>query len=141
MLFKAGLPYWKLCWCWLLRVSLSSTHIHFFVRTAYDCLVKMTSLTKKLEVELGPGTSTLAMRFGINSGSATAGVLRGDGLRFQLFGETVNVAEEMEKNGEFNKLHVSEQTAELLRDAGKSHWLKTREQKILVKGKGLVQSY
>jgi len=116
-------------------------HATVMVRFAYDCLVKMTSLTKELEVDLGPGTSALAMRFGINSGSVTAGVLRGDGLRFQLFGETVNVAEEMEKHGEFNKIHVSEQTAELLREAGKSHWLKTKDQKILVKGKGLVQSY
>lgn len=116
-------------------------HATVMVRFAHDCLVKMTSLTKELEVDLGPGTSALAMRFGINSGVITAGVLRGDGLRFQLFGETVDIAEEMEKHGEFNKIHATEQTAALLREAGKSHWLKPREKKILVKGKGLVQSY
>ena len=30
------------------------------------------------------------MRFGIHSGPVTAGVLRGDKQRFQLFGDTVN---------------------------------------------------
>lgn len=30
------------------------------------------------------------MRFGLHSGPVTAGVLRGDRARFQLFGDTVN---------------------------------------------------
>ena len=30
------------------------------------------------------------MRFGMHSGPVTAGVLRGDRARFQLFGDTVN---------------------------------------------------
>jgi class 3 adenylate cyclase len=36
----------------------------------------------------GPkGTTELAMRFGLNSGPTTAGVLRGEKSRFQLFGD------------------------------------------------------
>jgi hypothetical protein len=38
----------------------------------------------------------LAMRFGMHSGPITAGVLRGDKTRFQLFGDTMNVAARME---------------------------------------------
>ena len=44
----------------------------------------------KLERVLGPGTTELQLRIGLHSGPVTAGVLRGDKARFQLFGDTVN---------------------------------------------------
>ena len=50
----------------------------------------MNSLTKELELTLGPGTGDLQLRCGLNSGAVTAGVLRGEKSRFQLFGDTVN---------------------------------------------------
>ena len=39
-----------------------------------------------LKPQLGPDVTELSMRFGLHSGSVTAGVLRGDKARFQLFG-------------------------------------------------------
>ena len=51
---------------------------------------------------------------------------------FQLFGDTVNTAARMESNGERNRVHVSMETAELLRMGGKHHWLKKRENKVMV---------
>ena len=53
---------------------------------ARDCMNSMRILMQTLETTLGPDTSTLAMRMGIHSGPVTAGVLRGDRARFQLFG-------------------------------------------------------
>ena len=47
-------------------------------RFAFDCLNKVNEVTNDLESILGPGTSALSMRFGLNSGPVTAGVLRGD---------------------------------------------------------------
>ena len=54
----------------------------------------------------------------------------------QLFGDTVNTAARMESNGEKEKIHISEQTAEQLRLGGKEDWFFPREDKIIAKGKG-----
>ena len=61
------------------------------VKFARDCLTNMRTLTKELEVELGPETADLRLRVGIHSGSVVAGVLRGEKSRFQLFGDTVSI--------------------------------------------------
>ena len=63
-------------------------HAIAMARFARDCLAKMKLLVVKLEVPLGPGTADLSMRFGLHSGPVTAGVLRGEKSRFQLFGDT-----------------------------------------------------
>jgi len=57
-------------------------------RFAADILSRFRVLSKELEVELGPGTGKLGVRVGLHSGQATAGVLRGERARFQLFGDT-----------------------------------------------------
>jgi class 3 adenylate cyclase len=65
-------------------------HAICMVKFARDCRNQMLELIHKLEVTLGPGTGDLEMRFGLHSGPVTAGVLRGQKSRFQLFGDTVN---------------------------------------------------
>ena len=57
---------------------------------AAECLTRMGVVVQQLEVELGPDTADLGVRIGLHSGKVTAGVLRGERARFQLFGETVN---------------------------------------------------
>jgi class 3 adenylate cyclase len=57
-------------------------------RFARDCLVSFNNVVKQLENELGPDTGELGIRVGIHSGPVTAGVLRGERSRFQLFGGT-----------------------------------------------------
>lgn len=71
----------------------------------------------------------------------TAGVLRGERARFQLFGDTVNVAARMESNGEKNRIHISKETADLLKSVGKAHWFTPREDKIVAKGKGEMTTF
>lgn len=59
-------------------------HAILMARFAFECRVKFSSLMRKLESVLGPDTADLGMRFGINSGPVTAGVLRGERARFQV---------------------------------------------------------
>ena len=61
-------------------------HALQMVRFARDCLSQTTKVTRQLEGRLGPDTCNLEMRVGLHSGSVTAGVLRGEKARFQLFG-------------------------------------------------------
>ena len=49
----------------------------------------------------------------------------------------MNTAARMESNSIKNKIHLSEQTAELLKKAGKEKWVIPREAKIVAK----VSSY
>ena len=62
-------------------------HCIVMARFANECNLSMSSLLQGLEVELGPATASLGIRIGIHSGPVTAGVLRGERARFQLFGD------------------------------------------------------
>ena len=116
-------------------------HAVIMTRFAYECLHQMSELTQQLEVSLGPGTTDLAMRFGLHSGPVTAGVLRGEKSRFQLFGDTMNTAARMESTGAKNMIQISQSTADLLAEAGKAHWFVPRDGLVTAKGKGEMQTY
>jgi class 3 adenylate cyclase len=116
-------------------------HSVIMVKFADDCMVKMGQLTAELASALGEDTAGLAMRVGLHSGSVTGGVLRGQKSRFQLFGDTMNTASRMESNGMPHRIHVSQETANELVAKGKSGWVTPREDKIVAKGKGELQTY
>ena len=108
-------------------------HAVAIARFASDILTAMPLLLTKLETSLGPDTAELAIRIGIHSGPVTSGVLRGDKGRFQLFGDAMNSASRMETTGKHGRIHVSPQSAEILRQAGKGSWLEPRDVQIFVK--------
>lgn len=138
-------------------------HAVVMARFALSCLSMMETMTKQLEVSLGPDTGDLHMRIGkhsvgfgsilifvpsslfiqfigLHSGPVTAGVLRGERARFQLFGDTMNTASRMESTGKAGHIHVSEETAELLIAANKKHMLVPRKDTVYAKGKGALKT-
>eukprot|EP00529_Nitzschia_sp_RCC80_P005556 CAMPEP_0113514622 /NCGR_PEP_ID=MMETSP0014_2-20120614/40508_1 /TAXON_ID=2857 /ORGANISM="Nitzschia sp." /LENGTH=1043 /DNA_ID=CAMNT_0000411133 /DNA_START=100 /DNA_END=3233 /DNA_ORIENTATION=- /assembly_acc=CAM_ASM_000159 len=116
-------------------------HALAMARFAKECIDKFNDISKQLELTLGPDTADLAVRAGIHSGPVTAGVLRGDKSRFQLFGATVNTAARVEATGMRNRVHMSSVTAQQLVDCGKEHWVKKRAEVVTAKGKGEMQTY
>jgi len=116
-------------------------HAIIMTKFARDVLHSMSEELGKLVPLLGSATASLALRIGIHSGPVTAGVLRGERARFQLFGDTVNTAARMESTGLRNRIQLSQATADLLKKVGKDSWMVKRSEEVHAKGKGLMQTY
>jgi Adenylate and Guanylate cyclase catalytic domain len=71
----------------------------------------------------------------------TAGVLRGEKSRFQLFGDAVNTAARLQTTGDRGKIHLSSETAKLLTEAGRDHWIVPRTHAVEAKGKGALNTF
>lgn len=97
------------------------------------------TFASQLEEKFGP--LELSLRIGVHSGPILAGLLRaGSEVRFQVFGETVSIASNIENTGRGGKIHISKETAVHLTKAGKGHWLQKRDDKIDT-SKGEIQTF
>ena len=100
--------------------------------------LQLPALLRRALESQGLAPDALRLRVGLHSGSVTAGVLRGDRSRFQIFGDAVNTASRMESTGEAGRIQASASTAEAL--AGASHTLRFRG-KVAAKGKGELETF
>jgi len=115
-------------------------HAIAMARFGSQILARMRVLTRELECTLGPDTGDLELRIGMHTGPVTAGVLRGERTRFQLFGDTMNTCARLESSGSRGRIHTSKETADQIIKFGKGEWLEKRENQ-LAKGKGSLESY
>ncbi|CAD7923388.1 unnamed protein product [Amoebophrya sp. A120] len=57
----------------------------------------------------------MTMRFGVHSGAAVAGVIGYSNFSYDLWGDAVHTANQMESSGQVGKLHVSESTYQMIK--------------------------
>mmetsp|Transcript_32070 Transcript_32070/g.47359 ORF Transcript_32070/g.47359 Transcript_32070/m.47359 type:complete len:1480 (+) Transcript_32070:183-4622(+) len=119
----------------------TADHAVIMAQFSQVCMGIFSDLVKELELQLGPGTADLGLRVGLHSGPVTAGVLRGEKARFQLFGDTMNTASRMESTSIRNMIQITSETAECLKERGKGGDYIARDGLIKAKGKGYMQTF
>eukprot|EP00538_Stauroneis_constricta_P004319 CAMPEP_0119570876 /NCGR_PEP_ID=MMETSP1352-20130426/43835_1 /TAXON_ID=265584 /ORGANISM="Stauroneis constricta, Strain CCMP1120" /LENGTH=813 /DNA_ID=CAMNT_0007620553 /DNA_START=258 /DNA_END=2700 /DNA_ORIENTATION=- len=130
--------------CYLAATGLPNPqpkHAVIMCQFASGCLKLIEPTLRNLMDDLGPETMDLGLRVGIHSGEVTAGVLRGEKSRFQVFGDTVNTASRMESSSVRNRIQCSQSVADELILLHHAHWLEARKGMVSLKGKGEMQTY
>lgn len=85
--------------------------------------------------------SKLAIRCGINSGPAVAGIVGFLRPKYTIFGDTINTASRMESTSMNNKIQCSDTSYDLLQRAPDHCFDMTPRGSIKVKGKGMMNTF
>jgi len=93
-------------------------------------------MKKRNESEIN-GEPFFECRLGIHTGHVIAGIVGIKKFAYDIWGDTVNVASRMERNGEVGKVNISGTTYELIRDDFNC----TYRGKISAKNKGEIDMY
>jgi adenylate cyclase len=104
------------------------------VATAADMALDMLEAVRSLSNEIG---EELAVRIGIHTGPAVAGVLGKRKLFYDVWGDSVNTAARMEAYGLPDRIQVTETVYRMLHEA----YAFEHRETIDIKGKGPMQVY
>jgi class 3 adenylate cyclase len=73
-------------------------------------------MVRRRSEKLAEGDDYWQCRLGINTGEIRAGVIGTSKFAYDIWGDPVNIASRMESGGEINKVNISEQTYEVVKD-------------------------
>ena len=96
--------------------------------------LEILDVTRKLSSEL---QEDMAVRIGIHTGPAVAGVIGTRKLFYDVWGDTVNTASRMESHGSAGKIQVTEDTKRALGEGFQFE----RRGTVEVRGKGEMELY
>ena len=92
-----------------------------------ECQKIFEVVTTEFSYTIGSEKTDLKLRCGLHYGPITAGVLWGLRSRFEIFGNTLNTASDMESTGIPTRIQLSQETTDLLIKSGKESRVKPRD--------------
>jgi class 3 adenylate cyclase len=102
------------------------------------CAIEILSFMKELnEGKKLQGKTRLDLRIGIHTGPVVAGIVGLKKFAYDIWGNTVNIANRMEKSGEVGKINISKATFDLVKDQFPCRY----RGKIDAKNMGMIDMY
>ncbi|MBI3715451.1 MAG: hypothetical protein HY255_05610, partial [Betaproteobacteria bacterium] len=104
---------------------------------ALRCARAGLAMTRFIEARNRRAAIKWGLRVGVHSGAVVAGVVGKNKYAYDVWGDTVNIANRLESAGETDKVNVSAYTFELIREQFECEY----RGKLTAKGKGEIDMY
>jgi class 3 adenylate cyclase len=110
------------------------------VKNVIQAGLEMLSFMKSRKTDLQKKSKPyFEMRVGIHTGPVVAGIVGVKKFQYDIWGDTVNIANRMERSGEIGRLNISETTYNLIKDDPEFGF--EYRGKVLAKNKGELDMY